>query len=186
RALIVSQSTRVVTSVVPIGLFLSIAVLVGFLKSGRATVVAALVIPISTLMAIVFMKLFGMSFNIMTLGGIAASIGVVIDDAIVMVENIAVHLSMGQAPKEAARSAIQELTPALIGSTLTPIVVFVPLIFLGGITAVFFRALALALVTALLASLFLALFFTPVLARLFLKQPGRTTPDGDPDSLGTE
>jgi multidrug efflux pump subunit AcrB len=116
------------------------------------------------------MKLFNMSFNLMTLGGIAACIGVVIDDAIVMVENIVVHLSLGQNPREAATSAIRELTPALIGSTLTPIVVFAPLIFLGGITAVFFRALALTLVTALLASLFLAIFFTPVLARLFFRQ----------------
>ncbi len=177
QSILVRDSIGSVTESIVIGLVLSIAVLVGFLKSGRATVVAALVIPISTLMAIVFMKLFGMSFNIMTLGGIAASIGVVIDDAIVMVENIAVHLSMGQAPREAAQSAIQELTPALIGSTLTPIVVFVPLIFLGGITAVFFRALALALVTALLASLFLALFFTPVLAGFILRPragPGTT------------
>ena len=68
-------------------------------------------------------------------------------------------------------SAIQELTPALIGSTLTPIVVFLPLVFLGGITAVFFRALALTLVTALLASLFLAIFLTPVLARVFFLPP---------------
>jgi len=86
------------------------------------------------------------------------------------VENIIVHLSLGQSPEQAARSAIQELTPALVGSTLTPIMVFVPLVFLGGITAVFFRALAMTMVTALLASLFLAIFFTPVLARLFLKR----------------
>ena len=186
QSILVRDSISSVTESLLIGLLLSVAVLVGFLKSWRTTVVAALVIPIATLIAIVFMKLFHMSFNLMTLGGLAASIGVVIDDAIVMVENIIVQLSLGQSPPDAAKSAIQELTPALIGSTLTPIVVFVPLVFLGGITAVFFRALALTLVTALLASLFLAIFFTPVLARLFLKQPGRTTPDGDPDSLGTE
>jgi len=154
-----------------IGLGLSIAVLVGFLKSWRTTFVAALVIPVAVLIAIAFMKLFHMSFNLMTLGGIAACIGVVIDDAIVMVENIIVHLSMGQGPREAAMSAISELTPALIGSTLTPIVVFAPLVFLGGITAVFFRALAMTLVTALLASLFLAIFFTPVLARVMFRRP---------------
>jgi multidrug efflux pump subunit AcrB len=165
----VRDSIRSVTESILIGLALSIAVLVGFLKSWRTTLVAALVIPIAVLIAVVFMKLFDMSFNLMTLGGIAACIGVVIDDAIVMVENIIVHLSMGQPPREAAMSAVHELTPALIGSTLTPIVVFVPLVFLGGITAVFFRALALTLVTALLASLFLAIFFTPVLARLFFK-----------------
>ena len=171
QSILVRDSIGSVTESILIGLLLSIAVLVGFLKSWRTTVVAALVIPLSTLIAIVFMKLFNMSFNIMTLGGIAASIGVVIDDAIVMVENIVVHLSMGQAPKEAARSAIHELTPALIGSTLTPIVVFLPLVFLGGITAVFFRALAMTLVTALLASLFLAIFFTPVLAGFLLRAP---------------
>ena len=166
----VRDSIGSVTESILIGLALSIAVLVGFLKNWRSTMVAALVIPIAALIAVVFMKLFNMSFNVMTLGGIAACIGVVIDDAIVMVENIVVHLSLGQAPREAGLSAIKELTPALTGSTLTPIVVFVPLVFLGGIWAVFFRALALTLVTALLASLFLAIFFTPVLARVFFKR----------------
>lgn len=169
QSVLVRDSIGSVTESILIGLGLAVAVLVFFLKSWRTTVVAALVIPVASLIAIVFMHLFHMSFNLMTLGGLAASIGVVIDDAIVMVENIVVHLSLGQPPLAAARNAIQELTPALIGSTLTPIVVFVPLIFLGGITAVFFRALAMALVTALLASLFLAIFFTPVLARLFMK-----------------
>jgi multidrug efflux pump subunit AcrB len=133
--------------------------------------VAAVVIPLAVLIAIVFMKLFEMSFNLMTLGGLAACIGVVIDDAIVMVENIIVHLSSGQTPMDAAKSAITELTPALIGSTLTPIMVFAPLVFLGGITGVFFRALAMTMVTALLASLFLAIFFTPVLAAVFFRRP---------------
>ncbi len=173
QSLNVRDSIGSVTESILIGLGLSIAVLVGFLKSWRTTLVAALVIPIAVLIAIVFMKFFNMSFNVMTLGGIAACIGVVIDDAIVMVENIIVHLSLGQSPRAAALSAITELTPALIGSTLTPIMVFAPLVFIGGITAVFFRALALTLVTALLASLFLALFFTPVLARVIFKR--RTT-----------
>ncbi len=171
HSILVRDSIAGVTESILIGLLLSVAVLVGFLKSWRTTVVAALVIPIAVLFAVVFMRLFSMSWNLMTLGGLAACIGVVIDDAIVMVENIIVHLSMGQEPKEAARSAIHELTPALIGSTLTPIMVFVPLIFLGGITAVFFRALALTMVTALLASLFLAIFFTPVLASVFFRAP---------------
>src|SRR5260221_2087299 len=141
----------------------------GCLTNWRTTMVEALVIPVAMLISIVFLKLFNMSFNLMTLGGLAAAVGVVIDDAIVMVENIVLHLSLGQTPLDAAKSAITELTPALIGSTLTPIMVFAPLVFLGGVTAVFFRALALSLVTALFASLFLAIFFTPVLARLFLK-----------------
>ena len=169
QSILVRESIAGVTESILIGLVLSVLVLLGFLKNWRATLVAAVVIPIATLIAIVFMYLFHMSFNLMTLGGIAACIGVVIDDAIVMVENISVHLSMGQSPAEASRKAIEELTPALIGSTLTPIVVFAPLVFLGGITAVFFRALALTLVAALFASLVLAIFFTPVLAGYFLR-----------------
>ncbi|MBI4456601.1 MAG: efflux RND transporter permease subunit [Acidobacteria bacterium] len=172
QSILVRDSISGVTESILIGLALSVGVLLLFLKSWRTTLVAAVVIPIAVLIAIVFMRWFSMSFNLMTLGGLAACIGVVIDDAIVMVENIMVHLSMGQAPSEAARSAIIELTPALIGSTLTPIVVFVPLIFLGGITAVFFRALAMTMATSLLASLFLAISVTPVLAGHFLR--GRT------------
>ena len=170
QSILVRESISGVTESILIGLALSVLVLMGFLKSWRSTLVAAVVIPIAVLIAIVFMKLFNMSFNLVTLGGIAACIGVVIDDAIVMVENISVHMSMGQSPGEASRSAIVELTPALIGSTLTPIMVFVPLVFLGGITAVFFRALALTLVTALLASLVLAIVFTPVLAGFFIRK----------------
>jgi CzcA family heavy metal efflux pump len=173
QSILVRDSIQGVAESILIGLALSVLVLVGFLKNWRTTLVAAIVIPIATLIAIVFMRLFNMSFNLMTLGGLAACIGVVIDDAIVMVENIMVHLSMGQSPAEASKSAVAELTPALIGSTLTPIMVFVPLVFLGGITAVFFRALAMTLVTALFASLFLAIFFTPVLAGVFVRRrPG--------------
>ena len=178
QSILVRESISGVTESIIIGLLLSVGVLMLFLKNWRTTAVAALVIPVATLIAIVFMDLFHMSFNLMTLGGLAACIGVVIDDAIVMVENIMVHLSMGQTPREASQSAIQELTPALIGSTLTPIVVFVPLVFLGGITAVFFRALAMTLVTALFASLVIAIFFTPVLAGVFVRpRAGAATPD---------
>jgi len=169
QSLLVRDSIASVRDSILLGLALCILVMLGFLKDWRTTLVAAVVIPVAVLIAVVIMKLFKMSFNLMTLGGIAVSIGVVIDDAIVMVENILVHLSLGQKPREAALSAVTELTPALIGSTLTPIVVFVPLVFLGGLTAVFFRALALTLVAALAASLFLALAFTPVLAGVLLK-----------------
>jgi CzcA family heavy metal efflux pump len=173
QSILVRDSIQGVVESILIGLGLAVAILALFLKSWRATLVAAVVIPIATLTAVVFMKLANMSFNLMTLGGLAAAIGVVIDDAIVMVENIAVHIEKGEPPRSAALAAISELTPALIGSTLTPMVVFVPLVFLGGITAVFFRALALTLVTALLASLLLAIFFTPVLARWLLR-PARS------------
>jgi CzcA family heavy metal efflux pump len=171
QSVLVRESISGVTESILIGLGLSVLVLLVFLKNWRTTVVAGVVIPLAVLIAIVFMKFFHMSFNLMTLGGLAACIGVVIDDAIVMVENIIVHLSTGQAPMDAARSAITELAPALTGSTLTPIMVFAPLVLLGGVTGVFFRALAMTMVTALFASLFLAIFFTPVLAALFFRRP---------------
>ena len=168
QSILVRDSILGVRDSILLGLALSVAVLMAFLKDWRTTLIAALVIPISLLIAVVFLEWFSMSFNLMTLGGMAACVGIVIDDAIVMVENIIVHRSMGQSRIEAARSAVTELTPALVGSTLTPIMVFVPLIFIGGITAVFFRSLAATMVTALLASLALAIFFTPVLASALL------------------
>ncbi len=171
QSVLVRESISGVTESILIGLGLSVLVLLIFLKNWRTTIVAAVVIPLAVLIAIVFMKFFNMGFNLMTLGGLAACIGVVIDDAIVMVENIMVHLSTGQSPMDAAKSAITELSPALTGSTLTPIMVFAPLVILGGITGVFFRALAMTMVTALLASLFLAIFFTPVLAAIFFRRP---------------
>ncbi len=169
QSILVRDSIFGVRDAILLGLLLSIAVLMVFLKDWRTTLIASTVIPISLLIAVVFLEGMGMSFNLMTLGGMAACVGIVIDDAIVMVENITVHMSMGQSRAEAARSAITELTPALIGSTLTPIMVFAPLIFLGGVTAVFFRSLAATMVTALLASLFLAIFLTPVLAAGLLR-----------------
>ena len=169
QSILVRDSIVGVVDAILLGLALSVAVLMAFLKDWRTTLIAALVIPISLLIAVVFMRWFSMSFNLMTLGGMAACVGIVIDDAIVMVENITVHQSMGQSRAESARSAITELTPALIGSTLTLIMVFVPLIFIGGIAAVFFRSLASTMVTALLASLALAIFFTPVLAKILLR-----------------
>ncbi|MCB1021226.1 MAG: efflux RND transporter permease subunit, partial [Acidobacteria bacterium] len=169
QSILVRDSILGVRDAILIGLLLSIGVLMAFLKDWRTTFVAAAVIPLSLLIAVVFMRWFGLSFNLMTLGGMAACVGIVIDDAIVMVENISVHMAMGQSRSEAARSAVTELTPALIGSTLTPIMVFAPLIFLGGVTAVFFRSLAATMVTALLASLFLAIFLTPVVSARILR-----------------
>jgi hypothetical protein len=85
----------------------------------------------------------GESFNLMTLGGLAAAVGLVIDDAIVVVENIVLHRDSGQSRGEAIRSALREIRVPLVGSTITPIVVFLPLITITGVTGTFFRALAI-------------------------------------------
>ena len=115
------------------------------------------------------MKLLHMSFNLMTLGGIAAAIGLVIDDAIVVVEAMCAKIASGRPRLEGIQEAIGELIHPLVGSTLTPVVVFIPLAFLAGIAGVFFRALALTMVVSLLTSLVLAVTLTPSLAAWFIR-----------------
>ena len=119
------------------------------------------------------MRLAGLSFNLMTLGGIAAAIGLVIDDAIVVVEAIYAKIAAGLPRLEAIHTAIGEIFRPLVGSTLTPVVVFIPLAFLDGITGVFFRALALTMVVSLLTSLVLAMTLTPSLAAWLIRDPAR-------------
>jgi len=140
-----------------------------FLKNWRTTFVAILVIPVTVLATLVVIKAAGLSFNLMTLGGIAAAIGLVIDDAIVVVEAIHTKRMSGRDRLTAVREAISEIFRPLVGSTLTPVVVFIPLAFLQGVTGVFFRALALTMVVALLASLVLAVTLTPSLAAWLLR-----------------
>ena len=126
------------------------------------------------LITFVAMKLANMSFNMMTLGGIAASIGLIIDNAIVVVEAMCVKIAAGRPRLAGIQEAIGEIFYPLIGSTLTPVVVFIPLAFLTGIAGVFFRALALTMVVSLLTSLVLALTLTPSLAAWFIRDRGKT------------
>src|SRR5205814_7915378 len=136
-----------------IGVILASIILVVFLHDWGTSVVAGLVIPVTMLITFVVLKILGQSFNLMTLGGLAAAVGLVIDDAIVVVENIVLHRDAGQGRLQAIRNALREITVPLIGSTITPIVVFLPLIEITGVTGTFFRALALTMGVALLTSL---------------------------------
>jgi multidrug efflux pump subunit AcrB len=156
QSLFVRESVRGVWQAILFGLILSVAVLYLFLKNWGSTIVATLVIPMTVLMTLVAMKLTGLTFNMMTLGGIAAAVGVIIDNAIVVVEAIHTKLGSGVSRPAAVESAVGELFGPLVASTLTPVVVFIPLAFLTGITGVFFRALAMSMVFALLTSLVLA------------------------------
>jgi multidrug efflux pump subunit AcrB len=112
----------------------------------------------------------GESFNLMTLGGLAAAIGLVIDDAIVVVENIVSHRDRGESRAQAARLALREIAVPLVGSTITPVVVFLPLVSVTGVTGSFFRALAITMTVALLTSLLLAVTWTPALSLVFLRE----------------
>src|SRR5262249_7153143 len=136
------------------------------------SVVAGLVIPATVAMTFIALRVLGESFNLMTLGGLAAAVGLVIDDAIVVVENIIMHRDAGQNRSEAIRSAIREVRGPLVGSTVTPIVVFLPLISITGVTGTFFRSLAVTVGIALLASLALALTWTPTLSHYLIRKKG--------------
>ena len=166
----VRDSVSSVWDAIFFGLILSIVILFFFLKNWGSVVTAIVTIPISVLITFVAMKLSGMSFNMMTLGGIAASIGLIIDDAIVVVEAMFVKIAAGRPKLAGIQEAVGEILHPLIGSTLTPVVVFLPLAFLTGITGVFFRALALTMVVSLLTSLLLALTLTPSLAGWFIRR----------------
>jgi len=139
---------------------------------------------VTVLAALVAMKLLHMSFNLMTLGGIAAAIGLVIDNAIVVVESIATHVASGCSAVAAIGLSAREVTSPLIGSTLTPVVVFLPLAFIDGIQGVFFRALAVTMVVALLTSLVLAVTLTPTLSARFIRAPFEGSATGEHDLGG--
>jgi CzcA family heavy metal efflux pump len=170
QSTIVSDSISSVRDAVLLGIILSSAILVLFLRDWGTSLVAALVIPVTLLLTFIVLKLTGQSFNLMTLGGLAAAVGLVIDDAIVVLENIVLHRDAGQSRFQAIGSALREITTPLIGSTITPIVVFLPLISTTGVTGSFFRALAITMTVSLLSSLILAVTWTPTLSQYFVRR----------------
>jgi multidrug efflux pump subunit AcrB len=178
QSIIVSESIKSVRDAILLGLILASVILVVFLRDWGTSLVAGLVIPVTVMVTFIALKLMGETFDLMTLGGLAAAVGLVIDDAIVVVENIVLHRDLGQTRLEAIRSALKEITIPLIGSTITPVVVFIPLIVIAGVTGVFFRALAVTMTVSLLTSLALAVTWTPTLSQYFIK--GRRDEDGTP------
>ncbi len=167
---IVTESIKSVRDAILIGIVLASLVMVLFLHDWGTSLVAVLVIPVTVFVTFIILKLLNQSFNLMTLGGLAAAVGLVIDDAIVVVENVALHRDAGQGRLEAIGSALREITKPLVFSTITPIVVFVPLIATTGVTGVFFRALAITVSVSLFTSLALALSWTPTLSQYFIRE----------------
>jgi CzcA family heavy metal efflux pump len=170
QSTIVHDSIASVRDAVLLGIVLSSIILVLFLRDWGTSLVAGLVIPITLLITFIVLEATGQSFNLMTLGGLAAAVGLVIDDAIVVLENIVLHRDAGQSRSRAIQSALKELTVPLIGSTVTPIVVFLPLISITGVTGSFFRALAITMTVSLFTSLLLALSWTPALSQFFVRR----------------
>lgn len=168
QSLLVGDSIQSVWEAIILGLILSVVILYLFLKNWGATLIAATVIPATVLMTLLAVRVLGLSFNLMTLGGIAAAIGLIIDDAIVVVEAVHAKIMQGTARLSAVQQALAEIFRPLLASTLTPVVVFIPLAFLDGVAGNFFRALSLTMVVSLLTSLLLAVTLIPALAASWL------------------
>jgi CzcA family heavy metal efflux pump len=149
-----------------IGGFLAIVVLIVFLRDLRLTMIAAVTLPMAVIPTFVFLQVFGGSINLMSMGGLAVAIGLVIDDAVVVVENIHRRASEGV---DSVVDAVQELMAPLTSSTLTTVVVFAPLGLLSGVAGQFFRALSMSLTVAVLLSLFLSVTVVPLLSRWAFK-----------------
>ncbi|QEE30385.1 efflux RND transporter permease subunit [Terriglobus albidus] len=169
QAELVRESIRSVRDAIMIGLLLACVILFLFLGDWSSSLVAGLVIPVTVAITVLVLWTIGQSFNLMTLGGLAAAIGLVIDDAIVVVENIVLHRDTGESRASAARLALKEISAPLVGSTITPVVVFLPLVSVTGVTGSFFRALAITMTVALLTSLLLAVTWTPALSLALLR-----------------
>jgi len=194
QSLIIQSSVESVRDAILVGLILASIILVVFLRDWGTSVVAGMVIPVTLLVTVVALKLVGQSFNLMTLGGLATAVGLVIDNAIVVVENIVLHRDAGENRLQAIHSALHEITIPLIGSTITPVVVFLPLISMTGVEGVFFRALAITMAVSLFTSLGLALVWTPNLSLQLLRkrrlldgaEGSRETAEPVSDSAGPE
>ncbi len=175
QAPLVTESIASVRDAIVLGFALAVVVVFLFTSSLASAAIAAIVVPCTIAITFAAMKASGMTFNMMTLGGLAAGIGLFIDDAIVMVEGTYRARARGERAGASVSSVLGELRRPLIASTATVIVVFLPLIFLSGVTGVFFRALAFALGCGLFVSLLLALYFTPALELVIepLRRPSR-------------
>ncbi len=165
----VRDAVASVRDAIIIGGLLAVLVLLVFLRDWRATLVAATSLPLTIIGTFFILGLAGGTINLMTMGGLAVAIGLVIDDAIVVVENIHRHVVAGKSPIAAAEQGTNELVGAVLGSTLTTVVVFVPLGLLQGAVGQFFAALSLTLSAAVLLSLLYSLLFIPIPAALLLR-----------------
>jgi CzcA family heavy metal efflux pump len=164
----VQEAMGSVRDAILIGAFLAIVVLFLFLREIRTTFITALSLPLTVVGTFLVMRLFGSTLNLMSLGGLAIAIGLVIDDAVVVVENIYRHIGKGESSMAAAENGTHELIGPVIGSTITTVVVLLPLGLLQGWVGEFFKSLSLTLVASVLLSLLFALTLVPLLSEQFL------------------
>jgi CzcA family heavy metal efflux pump len=164
----VQESIDSVRDAILIGAFLAVLILFGFLREVKSTLIAAISLPLSVVGTFFFIKALGGTINLMSLGGLAIAIGLIIDDAVVVIENIYRHLGLGESAADAAERGTAELIGPVVGSTATTLVVFLPLGLLTGFVGDFFRSLCLTLGVSILLSLVFALTLIPLLSQRFL------------------
>ena len=170
QASLVSDAVHSVRDAMLIGALLAVVILLLFLRHLRITAISATAIPLTLTITVLLMRMFGQTFNLMTLGAMAIAIGLVIDDAVVITENIVRHLTLTSDRTAAIREAVQELIWPVTTSTITTVVVFLPLGLLEGVAGQFFAALSLTLTVSVLVSLVLALTIIPLLSEQFLTE----------------
>ncbi|HET9637501.1 MAG TPA: efflux RND transporter permease subunit, partial [Gemmatimonadaceae bacterium] len=170
QAALVRDAVKSVRDAMIIGAVLAVIILLLFLQHGRITAIAASSIPLTLAISVFAMYLIGQTFNLMTLGAMAIAIGLVIDDSVVITENIVRHFRLNRVRHEAIRDAINELIWPVTTSTLTTVVVFLPLRLLKGVVGQFFAALSITLTIAVLVSLVLSLTIIPLMADQFLTE----------------
>jgi CzcA family heavy metal efflux pump len=168
-AAFVESAVASIRDAILIGGFLAILVLIAFLRDWRVTAIAAATLPLTIIGTFFILHMAGGTINLMSLGGLAIAIGLVIDDAIVVIENIHRHRAAGLDAQAASEKGTSELVAAVVGSTLTTVVVFVPLGMLQGVVGQFFSALSLTLAAAVLLSLVYALLLIPNASAYFLR-----------------
>jgi HAE1 family hydrophobic/amphiphilic exporter-1 len=169
----IRSSVKDVQSNIIIGILLTAVLLFGFLRSIRATVIAAVVMPASIIGSFLLIEASGFTLNILTLMALGVSVGVLVTNAIVVLENIIRHLALGESPEEAAIKGTDEVAVAVLGSVLTNLVVFVPVAFMRGIIGRFFFQFGLTVVYATVFSLVISFTLTPMLAAMFLKRKAK-------------
>ena len=167
---LIAEAMSGVRDAIGVGVVLGVAVIALFLRRWRLTALAAAVVPASVAVTVLGLQALELSFNVMTLGGLAAAVGLILDDAIVMLEHVSHHLEAGEPPAAAAANATRELAAPFLASSLCSLVVFVPLAFLTGVTGAFFRSLSLTMGAALVVSLALCLVLLPPLAARVLSR----------------
>ncbi|MFE1195057.1 efflux RND transporter permease subunit [Streptomyces olivaceoviridis] len=173
----VSKSIKGLTTEGALGLLFAVLVILVFLASVRSTLVTAVSIPLSVVLALIVLWTRGLSLNMLTLGALTIAIGRVVDDSIVVLENIKRHLGYGEERKEAILAAVREVAGAVTSSTLTTVAVFLPIGLVGGMVGALFGSFSLTVTAALLASLLVSLTVVPVLSYWFLRAPKGTPED---------